>query len=498
MKQFGYLLFAAALAAQSPDMARVRTDLAHLTAAGMHGRAALEPGHDAAAKYVEQGFRDAGLAITVQEFNLFRAFPDAGASSVAWNGRAIEYRGSFRRDVDAEAPVVFAGYGITAPEYGYDDYAGLDVKGKIVIVLDREPGEPDRKSPFLGRGLTVHSASRIKRLNAQRRGALALLTVSSAHSQAAPGDPNPARGSAHTMHDAIVEIPQLSLPAESIAVIAPSYREWQNTIDRTYRPASRTIDGTMRIRLVNREVTAGKGRNVIGVLEGTNQTRKDEPVLITSHYDHLPDKGSHSYPGANDNASGTVAVMELARQFAARGKLERPLVFISFGAEENGLLGSYWYAAHPLVPLAKTLAVLNLDMVARDEAHTIQTRGRLKLRSKTSDVINLVGVAYSPDLAELLRRANKATRLRLDEKFDHESSQNTLWRCDHFPFLVEGVPAVWLFGGWHPGYHEPVDTMDRLNYTKLGMVIELTAEAARILASGGGRPQFRSMNERSK
>lgn len=469
----------------------MKADLIRLTDPSMHGRAALEPGHDASALYVESALRETGMRTLIQSFELYRAIPDPDASSVTWNGRALDYRGTFPRDVAIEAPAVFAGYGITAPEHGYDDYAGIDAKDKVVIVFDREPAEPGKRSRFLGRGLTYHSAARLKRLNAQRHGALAILTISSARTQAAPSDPNPDRGSAATLHDSIPRIPQLSLSSEAIATIAPAYRQWQDAIDHDQRPASRPLDGVIRIRLVNREVTSGKARNVIAVLDGADSARKDEAILITSHYDHLPDKGPRIYPGANDNASGTVAVMELARMFSAAGpKPSRTVVFISFGAEENGLLGSYFYAENPTVPLEKTVAVLNLDMIARDEGDTIQTRGRVKVRRDTSNVLNLVGVAYSPDLAAAIAKANRTTRLTLDDKFDRESTMNTLWRCDHFPFLLKGVPAVWLFGGWHPGYHEPVDTADRLNYNKLEKVTLLTMEAAWLLAESPSRPRF--------
>ncbi len=491
MKHFCLLLLSGALAAQQVDLGRIRADLTRLTS-GMHGRAALEPGHEAAALYVESALRETGLRTSFQTFELFRAFSDPAASAVEWNGRPLEYRGTFKRDVTMEAPVVFAGYGITAPEYGYDDFAGLDVKGKIVLVFDREPAEPSKRSRFLGRGLTIHSASRLKRRNAQLRGALALLTIPSAHSQSAPADPNPARGGAVALHDTLIDIPQLALSSDAVASMAPDFRKWQDFIDRTQKPASRLLEGSMRIRLVNREVQHGKATNVIAVLDGVDPARKEEAVLLTSHFDHLPDRGDRTYPGANDNSSGTVAVIEMARLFAKSvPKPSRSIVFISFGAEENGLLGSYYYAANPLFPLAKTVAVLNLDMIARDEAHTPQTRGRLQLRTDTSDVLNLVGGAYSPDLVAAIRRANKATRLRLDGKFDRDSSQNTLWRCDHFPFLAEHVPAIWFFGGWHPGYHEPSDTMDRLNYQKLEAVIRLAMATAQALAESPTRPAFR-------
>jgi Zn-dependent M28 family amino/carboxypeptidase len=165
-------------------------------------------------------------------------------------------------------------------------------------------------------------------------------------------------------------------------------------------------------------------------------------------------------------------------------------VLAVFGSEEELMLGSYYYAMHPLRPLDRTRAVLNLDMIGRDEAHIPQSQGVIEIAAETSNSMNLVGGYYSPDLVETLRRANRTAGLTLDTKFDNDYRLNTLFRCDHLPFLLGGVPSVWIFGGFHPGYHEPVDTMDRLNYPKIEKAIELAHRAAWDVADAATPPGF--------
>jgi Zn-dependent M28 family amino/carboxypeptidase len=212
--------------------------------------------------------------------------------------------------------------------------------------------------------------------------------------------------------------------------------------------------------------------------------------MLTAHYDHLGVHNGRVYPGANDNASGTAGVMELARMFAANPpRPRRNLLFVVFGSEEEGLLGSYYYAAHPWRPLATTRAVLNLDMIARNEAHIPQSRGVVEIPTDTTNEINLVGVFHSRDLRDAIENANQKTGLQISAKFDRDHDLNALFRCDHFPFLVHDVPAVWFFG-WHPGYHEPSDTVDQLDFPKLEKVLRLAYWTARLVADSSAPPRF--------
>ena len=130
-------------------------------------------------------------------------------------------------------------------------------------------------------------------------------------------------------------------------------------------------------------------------------------------------------------------------------------------------------------------------MIGRNEEHTPESLGAYEITAGRSDQLNLVGAAYSPDLTALLRRESTGAGLTLSDKFDRDSSMRTLFRCDHLPFLQKGIPAVWLFGGFHPGYHEPVDTIDRLDFDKMARVVRLTVDAVSALASTAPPPRFR-------
>jgi Zn-dependent M28 family amino/carboxypeptidase len=247
----------------------------------------------------------------------------------------------------------------------------------------------------------------------------------------------------------------------------------------------------MRVRLRAATVaTAPQASwNVAGVWPGTDPTLRDDTILVTAHYDHLGVQNDKLYPGANDNASGVAGMLEVAR-LVVQQSLPRSVLFVAFGSEEQLMLGSYHYVAHPLRPLDKTVAVLNLDMIARNEEHTPESSGAYEVTAGASDQLNLVGAVFSHDLESLLVRQAPAAGLRLSTKFDRESSMRTLFRCDHLPFLQKGIPAVWLFGGFHPGYHEPADIVDRLDFDKMARVVRLTVGVVHALASPGPAPRF--------
>lgn len=489
------LSVAALLCAQTPpdaagQEARLRADLDFLTSGALAGRVSLSPGAEIASRYLAAEFQKAGLEARLQEFPLvaYRADPKSHQLLLTRGGatRALpEFAGGFYCDVDLKAPVVFAGYGITAPEYTYDDYAGLDAAGKIVLLFDHEPREDDPASVFNGAGHTLHAGRAAKLRNAQRHGAVAVLIATEpSHRASAPEPRAPLRGSAPTQSlDDPAQIPAFTIRetvlAELLAVTGRTPAAIQESIDGALRPQSQPLpDTVVEIRAVNSEQHRGISSNATGLLEGSDPALKSETILVTAHSDHLGVQNGHLYPGANDNASGTVAVMELARLFARARRPRRSILFIVFGSEEQMMLGSFYYAAHPLRPLETTRAVLNLDMIARDED------------AEAANRINLVGTYYSRGLLAVIQEQNRAAGLDLSTRLDADHTLNVLFRCDHLPFLLSGVPAVWFFGGFHPGYHEPSDTVDKLNFPKMKKVIRLAYDTAVALADAPHPPRF--------
>lgn len=502
--------------ADEPQSRRLRADLEFLASDDLAGRVSLSHEADIAARYIAASFQQSGLAPAagnsyLQEFPLvaYRMDPrkrsmklTRGGLQKAWKP-GTDFTGAFSRDVRiGPSPVVFAGFGITAPEYGYDDYAGIDAQGKIVLIFDHEPKEDDPKAVFNGTGHTLHAGRTTKVANARRHGALAVLIASEpvrSHRgllEPVPGGDSrgqPLRANAPPQSlDDDTQIPAFSIADSVLAELLPQPADRQRAIEAGLRPQSADLPDT-RIELGsgNAEMHRGVSLNVAGLLEGSDPVLKSETVLITAHYDHLGTQNGKVYPGANDNTSGTVAVMELARMFAASGQRpKRSLLFVVFGSEEQLMLGSFYYTEHPLRPLSGTRAVLNLDMIGRNEAHIPQSEGVLKISEDTSNELNLVGAMYSADLLKLIEQENRGAGLVLDTKFDRDHTLNALFRCDHLPFLAAGIPAVWLFGGFHPGYHEPSDTVEKLNFPKMEKVIRLTYAVAAKVADAANPPKF--------
>jgi hypothetical protein len=530
----------------------LRSDLAYVSSDALAGRMSLQPGDETAVQWIAQQFAKAGLrpaatdangkpsflqAITLVEFRADRAessitLTRAGRPTV-WKAPAA--LGNYRHAVDLTAPVVFAGYGITAPELGYDDYKGIDAKGKIVLVYDHEPQEDDPASIFNGTGNTRYATTRVKLLNAQAHGAVALIVVAEPNRKHLTNAERQARigGSAtrvvpiplQAIADDEVHIPSVmvlddvaaELLATEDALRGRSGKEeasaLQTAIDKDLTPQSRALpDTTLTLHLHNTAERTGTTWNVAGLLEGSDPTLKAETVMITAHHDHDGSSpcaaGSggideHGQPtlagpsclqiwhGADDNGSGTVGVVELGKAFVANGvRPRRSILFVVFASEERGLLGAYYMAQHPLRPLATTRAQINFDMIGRDEKPSPQTDGLIAIPADTSNRLNLVGALYSPEYAAVVKRENAHVGLVLDDRFDHENALNVFFRSDQFPFVLHDVPAFWWFTGFHPDYHHITDTVEKIDYTKMKKILDLAYLSAWSFANDTKTPAF--------
>lgn len=499
------LLAATPLSAQQESRTRLVADVEFLSAPPLQGRVSLSHGADAAAWFLAAELRKAGLEPAegqsfLQGFDVVPLRLDRERTAVTVRRGDGEERFAPTavffpepaRAVDLDLEVVFAGFGITAPEFGYDDYAGVDVRGKAVLVYDHEPREDDPRSVFHGTGFTLHANAWTKTRNAERHGAAAILLATEPVNPHRSVPPAPGRIGAppQGLAKSALGIPRFTVPPEALAaLLAGTGRtpaEWQRAIEDRMQPDSRALPGVrVGLRAVNAETTAATSWNVAGLLRGRDPARSEETILVTSHYDHLGVRDGTHYPGANDNGSGTAAMLEVARLLAADPP-EVSVLFVSFGSEEQLMLGSYHYVAHPLRPLSATRAVLNLDMIGRNEAHTPESAGAYEVTAGRANELNLVGAVYSPRLKAALEKEASRIGMTLSDKFDRDSSMRTLFRCDHLPFLQHDVPAVWLFGGFHPGYHEPVDTVDRLDVEKMEHAVRLTVGAVRALSSRAG------------
>jgi Zn-dependent M28 family amino/carboxypeptidase len=255
-------------------------------------------------------------------------------------------------------------------------------------------------------------------------------------------------------------------------------------------------DSMVTLHFENKSRSSGVTYNVAGLLPGVDPALAAETIIISAHHDHDgAARGTGGNPeiwhGADDNGSGTVGVVELARAFAANPvKPKRSILFVVFAAEERGLLGSYYMAAHPLRPLATTRAMINFDMIGRDEAKSDQTDGLIDIPANTSNRLNLIGAAYSPDFKNTVVAANRAIGLDLDDRFDHENALNTFFRSDQFPFVLHNIPAFWFFTGFHPDYHHATDTPDKIDYPKMLKILQLSYLSGWVFANQLGYPRF--------
>jgi hypothetical protein len=491
---------------QTSDLQR---DLTYISSDALQGRLSLTPGSETAIHWIEAEFQKAGLKTSLQPVPLWEFQPnhEAGFLKIRQAGKEETFRapdatGQYPEKVNVSGEVVFAGFGITAPELGYDDYQGIRAKGKIVVVFDHEPQETDPRSIFNGRGNTRYATIRVKALNAQAHGALAVLLAPEPNRKHPTNQEriakigNTAQGNPHIASEAIVgdelHIPYMSISDAVTARLLGAPGDLQSRIDRTLTPASRDLPGlAVSLHMENSVAQRKRSFNVAGLLEGSDTRLRAETVILSGHFDRNGADGARIWHGADDNGSGTVGVVELARAFSANTtRPKRSLLFIVFAAEERGLLGSYYYVQHPLRPLVSTRAIVNFDMIGRDETPSRQTDGVIEIAPDTSNELNLIGTNYTPEYRQTVEQANQRIGLRLNYKWDQEASLNIFFRSDQFPFTLRGIPAVWWFTGFHPDYHQTTDTVEKIDFTKMEKILKLAYLSAWQFSNEAKTPEF--------
>lgn len=438
----------------------------------MEGRETATPGQKKAAAYIENYFSSLGLQpgnngsyqmmYPVYRDEMVSSSLEVNGTSYALNENFQLYSLSANGISQYYSEVVFAGHGIT--DSLYDDYRGINVAGKLVLIMD---GAPSSYKPST-RGGWPPSATNIKVANAQKKGAAAVLII---------GDnfPRKAAGATGNMYKNVYRASQ-SLPAFFIsekvatAIIGNDWTALKSSA-KNEQLTAKTYPANVQLEYA-KKVNRLESSNVIGVLEGTDL--KDEYVFITAHYDHIGIRadGAINY-GADDDGSGTVGVLELAEAFIrakAAGKgPRRSIVFMTVSGEEKGLWGSEYYANHPLFPLEKTTVDLNIDMIGRV--------GEEYLKSKDSaNYVYIIGDdKLSTDLAPITDAANaKYVKMKLDRKYNDLNDKNRFYyRSDHYNFAQKGVPIIFYFNGVHADYHRVTDTPDKINYNLLAKRAQL-------------------------
>jgi hypothetical protein len=543
--------------------ARLAGAAKYLSSDALEGRGVGTQGLDLAAQYIANEFRDIGLKTDLFDGGPFQTFNVTTGAKLAspneltlvgpagedgtprrvpleigkdFNPLAIGGSGKF------DLPLVFVGYGITGTKENYDDYAGVDVKDKAVIILRHEPQQGNPHSPFNGTGISRHATFRNKLSNAYGHGAAAVIFVTDEHEiqheiaalrkrwQAAVDEiaqanarykeiKNPSdlerdkhvakiRGLADDVRRLSDELaaardpllpfdgagrddaegrnfPILTCRREALdkavqAAFGTNLAALEAEIDKGPTAKSRELAGWRASGEVTVEREEAPVKNVVGVLEGEGP-HADETIVIGAHYDHLGFGGAGSaapgvheiHNGADDNGSGTSVLIEVARRLAARGKPPRRLVFIAFTGEERGLLGSARYTRNPLVPLDKTVAMLNLDMV-----------GRLK-----DEKLIVHGTGTAEEFDALVDRLGKEHHFVISKK------PGGFGPSDHSSFYAVKVPVLFFFTGSHNDYHRPGDDFEKLNVSGMRRVGELVTDAAVALLEAEARPTYHEVQD---
>jgi hypothetical protein len=486
---FALTLFATASPPALPtaDSHRYLDDIKALTTPAMEGRGDGTKGLTRAAHLIEQRFKSLGLepAGTRSYFQPFSVITGAHLKgrnrfTVSWgidSKRDLKLKQdfvpfSFSSSGSARGSLVFAGYGITADEFQYDDYAGIDVKDKIVVVLRYEPASFAAKTG--NHGLTQHSQLITKAINARNHGAKALVLVNGKLGEGEE-DLLTRFGSVSGPENVGILFVQVKNDVADSWFAGKSLKEAQDQINSSSKPASFEFHGNQSASIsVGIENTRATVNNVLAYLPG----KTDEYVIIGAHYDHLgrgnfdslaPSQIGQIHPGADDNASGTAGVLELARLLAPqKGQLQRGILFASFAGEELGLLGSAAWVKDPTRPLDKAVAMLNMDMI-----------GRIK-----DDKVYIGGVGTGSTLKQILEQA------QTNAGFKIEYSAGGYAASDHTSFVAKKVPVLFFFSGLHSDYHKPSDTWEKINPDSAARLVDLVATTAVQLADESDRPAF--------
>jgi hypothetical protein len=462
----------------------------YLASDELKGRGNGSPELDKAADYIASQFRVWGLKPMGDDNSYFQKFEITTGAQVGpktelqLNGTNLKINEdfvpiSFSNSAGFDGPLVFAGYGITAPELHYDDYQGIDAAGRIVVVLRHQPQENDDKSPFKS---SAHASFINKAINAKQHGARGIIFITDFNH--ADEEVGPATRAAETDDLGISAVHAKREPVLKVfSAAGKDLASIQKKIDTDLRPQSFEPAG-VRGRIATDIIRTRKTvRNVVAAITGTDSMLQNEWLIIGAHYDHLglgdrnslaPSQIGQIHHGADDNASGTAGVLEVAR-LAVRNKHEwkRSVLFITFAGEEIGLLGSSYFANHPAIPLKNTMAMINMDMI-----------GRL-----TNDRLFVGGVGTSPPFKQWLENLNESVGLQLDY------SDSGYGASDHMSFNAKKIPVLFFFSGLHTDYHKPSDTSDKINANGAMKVLSLVYLMADRIGTNNVRLEYTEVQE---
>ncbi len=461
-----------------------------LAAPEMKGRGAGSPELERAADYIADELAALGVE-PAGENGFFQSFTvTTGAVMGDENRISIEHRAgseslqagakwapiNFSRSGEVSGPVVFAGYGISSDDHGYDDYFHFDVQDKIIVVLRYEPDSFSEEQDGKRRRFTHHANLISKAINARNRGAKAVILVNGQRPDGG-ADKLIKFGATSGPDDAGILMVQVKndVVERWFRRSGKSLRLLQRDINSSDSPQSFALSESFKLTLsVDIERKQAQVRNVAGYLPGDT----DEYVVVGAHYDHLglgdesslaPDRIGEVHHGADDNASGTAGLLEIAHRFSRDDAgYRRGVLFLAFAGEEIGLLGSAHWADHPTKPLANAAAMLNMDMIGR---------------INTSKAY-VGGVGTADGFEHMVQGLAKELSFKL------ETSNSGYSASDHTSFTAKRVPVLFFFSGLHGDYHKPSDTWEKINADGAVELVDLVGDITAELRNAEQRPRF--------
>lgn len=469
---------------------KIKQHVDYLASDSLKGRNTPSEGLTLAANYIETEFRRMHLKPVNESYTqpipiVSLSLGNKNSVTISKNGvnKELVMKSEFipfdiPADTTVKGQIVFAGYGITAPEYDYDDYKNVDVQGKIVFVLSHEPGENLDSAAFEGKHPTTFSDVKYKAENALRHGAAGMILITDPlnhmlilpRGYAWPTLSNPQyedRVVFLKRNETSFKIPVVHVGqncAEMLFGSLDSLMQIQQTIDSLLCPNSFPLNDTYACIQNSVSLKDPGCKNIVGFIQGSDPKLGNEILIIGAHYDHIgmkktPDKSEdYIYNGADDNASGTSCLLAVAEAFAkTKTKPKRSILFIAFTGEEKGLYGSVSYVRKPLFPLERTIAILNLDMVGRNHI----------------DTLYLEAAKISPDLTQLVEEQNEGIHFKIIR-----NGTEYLNASDHAPFYKKNIPFAFFTSGIHPDYHTVRDNPDLINCQKIEKIAKLVYKTA--------------------
>ena len=480
------------------------------------GRGNGTPDLNRAAEYIAEGFKKNGVLPAgdrntyFQSFEMFRSELGSGNKVQLLQGNSTEnlVLGSefvpyhLSPSGDIRGPLVFLGFGVSAPHLKFDEFEGVNLKGKVAVVIDGHPRLSDQTSPFNKIHVSDFGSVQSKAKRAYDAGAVGLIVVQNARSSYGlrigqladmfqSGYPLRFAPMGSASDPDNPRLPVVIVSAETGKKFVDQISELQKEIDETLKPRPVESLDTVTISVNVVRVTFA-AQNVVGLIPGSHPELRNEFVIVGAHYDHDGEYNGQIWQGADDNGSGTVALLELAEAFGSGStKPARSILLCAWAGEEKGLIGSSHYASHPARPLQRSVAMIQMDMIGRNEEHAENRRLGLQRErsSENTNMVNLIGSSFSADLRRDIEEANSSIGLTLKFRYD-DTPEDLLRRSDQWPFLQKGVPAMFFHTGEHPDYHTPRDTPDKINYPKLEKITRLVFLTTQDLANSPTRPRY--------